>query len=141
MITIDFTMLFHLVTILLLAVALNAILYRPIREILEQRRQKISAMNSEIETFEKNRQLRLEEFERKLQEARDRSKVEYETVRSAAQSDSSSKLAALREEEEKSKAAQLKQIEEQFGAARAELQGKVNDFAEAMAVKVLGRAL
>ncbi|MDZ7640470.1 MAG: ATP synthase F0 subunit B [Desulfurivibrio sp.] len=141
MITVDLTMLFHLITILLLAVVLNSILYRPILDILKKRRQKIDSLHGDIEKFEKNRQLRLQEFERKLQEARNQAKSEFDAARSAAQQESNSKLAARREEEEKNKAAQLKQIGEQFSTARSELLAQVNVFAEAMATKILGRAI
>ena len=141
MITIDMTMPLHLISILLLAVILNIILYRPIRNILEQRQAKISALNADIEKFEKNRQQRLEEFERKLQEARSKAKGEFEALKSATQAESSENLAALRSEVEGAKAGQLKEIESQFATARQELQGQVSAFAGAMAAKVLGRAL
>jgi len=141
MITIDMTMPLHIINILLLAVILNIVLYRPIRQILQQRREKISSLNTDIEKFEKNRQARLAEFERKLQDARGKAKAEFDAVRTATQAESNEKLAGLRREVESGKTAQLKEIETQFATARSELQGQVNAFAEAMAGKVLGRAL
>lgn len=141
MITINMTMPLHIINILLLAVILNIVLYRPIRQILQRRREKISSLNTDIEKFEKNRQARLAEFERKLQEARAKAKAEFDAVRTATQAESNEKLAGLRREVESGKNTQLKEIETQFATARTELQGQVKAFAEAMAGKVLGRAI
>lgn len=141
MITIDMTMPLHIINILLLAVILNIVLYRPILKILEQRREKLSTLNGDIENYEKNRQVRLAEFERKLQEARNKGKGEFDAVRGATQAQSNEKLAAIRSEVESGKVAQLKDIESQFATARKELQGQVEEFARVMAGKVLGRAL
>lgn len=141
MITIDFTMPLHIINILLLTVILNIVLYRPIRNILDKRREKISALGGDIEKFETNRLRRLEEFEHKLQEARSKAKSEFDATRAATQAESGAKLTALRQEVESSKNSQLKEIESQFAAAQTELRGQIDGFAQVMAAKVLGRAI
>ena len=141
MITIDLTMLIQIANMLLLIVVLNAVLYKPIRAILEERQKKISGLDEGIDQFKKNAVLRLDEFGQKMKDARIRAKKEYEAARSAALAESTEKLAGIRKEVDAQKTGQLAEIEKQFAAAQAELQGQISGFASEMAGKVLGRAL
>ncbi len=141
MITIDLTMLIQIANMLLLIVVLNAVLYKPIRSILEERQKKISGLDEGIDQFKKNGVLRLDEFAQKMKEARIRAKKEYEAARNAALAESTEKLAGIRKEVDAQKTAQLAEIEKEFAAAQAELQGQISGFANEMAGKVLGRAL
>jgi len=141
MITIDLTMLIQIVNMLLLIVVLNAVLYKPIRSIIEEREKKVAGLDENIEKFKKNAGLRLEEFEQKLKDARIKGKKEYEAARAAALSASNEKIAAVRQSVDAEKAGQLAEIEKQFAAARVELKGQIDGFATEMAGKVLGRAI
>ncbi|MFA6284392.1 MAG: ATP synthase F0 subunit B [Desulfurivibrionaceae bacterium] len=141
MITIDLTMLIQIANMLLLIVVLNAVLYKPIRSILEERQKKITGLDEGIDQFKKNAVLRLDEFGQKMKDARIRAKKEYEAARNAALAESAEKLAGIRKEVDAQKTGQLAGIEKEFAAAQAELQGQVSGFANEMAGKVLGRAL
>ena len=139
MIDIDITMPIQIANILLLIVIMNIVLYRPVRRILEERQTKIASLNKDIETFNKNAQLRLEDFDRKLGEARIKAKGEFEALRGQGQSTAGDEVAKVRKEVEASKAEQLKVINTQFATAQQELKGQVETFAKEMASKVLGR--
>ena len=141
MITIDLTMPLHIINMLLLIVIMNVVLYRPIRSILQEREKKLGGLAKDIETFEKNSNLRLEEFNRKLAEARGKGKAELETVKGAVLSETGDKLAAIRKEAEAEKAEQLGKIQGQFAAARQVLAGEMGSFAGEMANKILGRTV
>lgn len=141
MITIDLTMLIQIVNMLLLIVVLNAVLYKPIRSIIEERQKKIDGLDEGIDQFKKNAVLRLDEFGQKMKDARIKAKKEYETARSAALAESAEKLAGIRKGVDAEKTGQLAEIEKEFASARSELQGQVSGFAGEMAGKVLGRAL
>ncbi len=141
MIDIDITMLIQIANMLILIVIMNAVLYRPVRTILEERGKKIAAMGKDVDTFNKNATLRLEEFEKKLQDARNKAKAEFDAARGAALATGAETLAAIRKESDTAKAGQLAEIHKDFAAARQELQGQVEGFANEMASKVLGRAL
>lgn len=141
MITIDITMPIHIINMLFLIVVLNAVLYRPIRGILIERKKKIAGLRTDIENFEKNAQLRLEEFEQKLAEARTQAKGEFDAVRAEAQKAGAEKVAAIRAEADAEKGQQLSAIQEQFTKARQELQGQLDSFAGDMAEKILRRAV
>lgn len=141
MITIDLTMLIQIANMLLLIVVLNAVLYKPIRSIIEERQKKIGGLDEGIDQFKKNAVLRLDEFGQKMKDARIRAKKEYEAARNAALAESTEKLAGIRKEVDAQKTGQLAEIEKQFAAAQSELQGQISGFASEMAGKVLGRAL
>ena len=141
MITIDLTMLIQIANMLLLIVVLNAVLYKPIRAILEERQKKIGGLDEGIDQFKKNAVLRLDEFGQKMKDARTRAKKEYEAARNAALAESTEKLAGIRKEVDAQKTGQLAEIEKQFAAAHSELQGQISGFANEMAGKVLGRSL
>lgn len=141
MITIDLTMPIQIANILILIVIMNAVLYKPIRTILEERQKKVAALDKDIETFNKNAELRLEEFDQKIMDARAKAKAEMEGVRSAANAESNEKLAQVRKEVDGSKSEQLSQIGKQVASAQQELKGQVDGFANEMASKILGRAL
>jgi len=141
MITIDATMLIQIFNILILIVIMNAVLYKPVRSILEQRAKKLDEMEKDIQTFNRNAQLRLEEFDGKLNEARRKAKDAVDAARGEAQGGANEKVAAIRKDADSAKAEQLSQIRAEFSKAQQELTGQVDSFAAAMAAKVLGRAL
>lgn len=141
MITIDVTMFIQIINMLLLIVILNAVLYKPIRNMLEQRKKKLAGLDGDVSNFKKNAQLHLEEFDRKIMAARSNGKSEYENARNAATSQNNEKLAGIRKEVDAQKTEQISQIAKEFAAAQSQLQGQIDGFARDMAAKVLGRAL
>jgi len=141
MITIDITMPIHIINMLLLIVIMNAVLYRPIRSILIERAKKVDSLEKEIATFEKNSQLQLEEFDKKLAEARGKAKDQMDTVKGEAMAASAEKLSGIKKDSDAEKAAQLGEIGQQFAAAQQELKGQLDSFANAMAGKILGRSV
>jgi len=141
MITIDLTMPLHIINMLLLIVIMNAVLYRPIRSIILERDKKMSGLAKDIETFEKNSNLQLEEFNRKLAEARAKAKAEFEGIKGAAMAEEGEKLTAIRKEADAEKAGQISTIHGQFVAAQQTLKGQLDGFAGEMANKILGRAV
>ena len=141
MITIDITMFIQIANILLLIVIMNAVLYRPIRTILTDRREKISSLQTEVENFNKNAQLRLDEFDQKMRESRAKAKGELDNARNEAKAAGTESLNKVRQEVDTEKAGQLSAIVQESTNAKQQLQGQVNEFANEMATKILGRAL
>ncbi len=140
MITLDMTMWVHIVNILIMIAVMNAVLYRPVRAILKERKKEVATLETDIETFEKNAELRLEEFDQKLAVARAKAKEKYDVVRSEAMAVSSEKIAAIRKEAEQEKNAGLADLAGQFEKAKSELQNQIEGFGKEMANKILGRA-
>ncbi|MFO7605344.1 MAG: ATP synthase F0 subunit B [Desulfurivibrionaceae bacterium] len=141
MITIDLTMPIQIINVLILIVIMNIVLYRPIRTILAEREKRVSGLEKDVEEFNKNARLRLEEFDAKLNDARSRAKAELDQARGEAQAAGAEKVAGIRKEVDTRKAESLAQIQEQIGKAGEELKVQVEGFASEMAAKVLGRAL
>ena len=141
MITIDTTMVIQILNILILIVVLNAVLYKPVRTILAKRKEKLAELSNEIDTFKKNAELRQEEINRKLGDARNRAKEELDKAKSGAQAVSAENLTAVRQETTAEKNTQLEEIQKQFVDVQNQLQGQIDSFASDMAAKILGRAV
>ena len=141
MITIDITVLIQIINILILIVVMNAVLYKPVRKVLAKRKEKLAELANSIETFKKNAELRREEINRKLNDARSKAKEEIEKARSAAQGSTAESLAQVRQEATSNKTAQLDEIKKQFTDAQQQLSGQVDSFASDMAAKILGRSI
>jgi F-type H+-transporting ATPase subunit b len=141
MITVDITLLIHIINIIVLIAVMNAVLYRPIRGILLKRKEEVTTLENDISTFEKNALLRVEELEEKLNVARAKAKEQLDSVKRAAQDSSNEKVAAVRKESDDKKAAELDQIQNQYNEAETALKGELSGFANEMAGKILGRAV
>ena len=141
MITIDLTMPIQIANILILIVIMNIVLYKPVRTILIERERRISGLEKDVDEFNKNAKLRLEEFDNKLNTARSLAKDRLDSVRAEAQAAGADKLGGIRKEAESKKAESLAQIQSQINAAGDELKGQVEGFATDMAAKILGRAM
>jgi F-type H+-transporting ATPase subunit b len=141
MISVDVTLLMHMVNMFVLMFVLNAILYKPVLGILEKRAQKIESLNGDVAQFEQNARRRSAERDEKIREASNRAKKALDGARAQAQAVGAEKLAAIRKESDSVKEEQLTDLRSQVEGARKELQGNVAGFAQAMAGKILGRSL
>ena len=141
MITIDMTMPMQIINIFILMMVLNAILYRPVRKVLADRKEKLEGLATDVENYKKNAQLRVEEFDNKMNDARRKAKAEFDNARASATAAGNEKIAEIKGEADKEKAAHLAIVDSEFTAAQKELHGKVDSFAGDMAGKILGRAV
>ena len=141
MITVDITMVIHIINMIVLMVVLNAILYKPVLGILEKRQEKLGALHNNVEQFEQNARHRQAEVDKKMREASSRAKKALDGARSEAQAVGAEKLAAIRQESDGEKEKQLADIKSQVDGARKELLDNAAGFAQDMAGKILGRSL
>jgi len=141
MITIDITMFIHIINMIVLMLVLNAILYKPVQEILRKRQEKLESLQKDVAQFEENARHRQEEVDRKMREASTRAKEALDGARNEAQTAGNQKLEAIRAEADGEKEKQLADIRSQVAGARKELQDGASDFAKSMASKILGRSL
>jgi F-type H+-transporting ATPase subunit b len=141
MITIDVTLIVHLLIMLTMMFVLNTILYKPILAILKKRQEKIDGLNNDAEQFEENARHRQAEVDKKMHEASMKAKKALDGARSEAQAVGAEKIAAIREEAEGEKEKQLSALRAEIQTARKELQDNTAGFAQEMAAKILGRSL
>lgn len=141
MISIDVTLLMHIINMIVLMLVLNAILYKPVLGILEKRAQRIESLNGDVAQFEQNARQRQAELDQKMREASNKAKKALDGARFQAQAAGAEKLAVIRKESDSVKEKQLTDLRSQIEVARKELQGNAAGFAQAMAGKILGRSL
>ena len=141
MISIDVTLLMHIINMIVLMVVLNAILYKPVLGILEQRARKLAALNDDVAQYEENARQRQAELDKKMREASNKAKKALDGARSQAQAAGAEKLAVIRKESDSIKEKQLADLRSQVEVARKELRDNTAGFAQAMASKILGRSL
>jgi F-type H+-transporting ATPase subunit b len=141
MISIDVTMVMHIINMVVLMLVLNAILYKPVLGILEKRNQKIESLNGDVAQFEQDARQRQDELNKKMREASSKAKKALDGARAQAQAAGAEKLAVIRKESDSVKEKQLADLRTQIEVARKELQAGTAGFAQAMAGKILGRSL
>lgn len=141
MISIDVTLLMHIINMIVLMLVLNAILYKPVLGILEQRARKVAALNDDVAQYEENARQRQAELDKKMREASNKAKKALDGARSQAQAAGGEKLAVIRKESDSIKEKQLADLRSQVEVARKELRDNTAGFAQAMASKILGRSL
>lgn len=141
MITLDITLLIHIINIFVLMYILNKIFYAPVREILEKREAKKEALGKDVVAYEKTARHRQEEVDKQRRQASARAKEALEKARSEAQAAGDEKLAVIRAEANSEKEKQLDEIRAQMELARKTLQENTAEFARDMAGKILGRSL
>lgn len=141
MITLDISFFITVVDTLILIVLLNILLYKPIRKILNERHEKVTGLNDEIEKFYENARMRKEELDKKFTGARSRAKEEFETAKREAQAEEAEMLDKVRRDTEARKAESLKQIQSDVSTAEKTLKEQIESFAQEMAGKILGRAV
>ena len=141
MITIDITLVIQMVNMVVLMFLLNGVLYKPVKNILRERSEKLQGMQGDVAKFEKNARLRQEDVDAKMAKASGKAKAALDASRAEAQAAGDEKLASIKAKAEAFKDQQLAEINEQIGEARSGLQANLDSFATDMASKILGRAL
>lgn len=141
MITVDITLVIHIINMIVLMFVLNAILYKPVLGILEKRQGKLDALSNDVEQFEQNARHRQAEVDKKMRQASAKAKNALDGARSEAQAAGAEKVAIIRQEADGEKEKQLTEVQSQVDAARKELLDNVTGFAQEMAGKILGRSL
>lgn len=141
MITIDLTLLLHIISIIALMVVLNAVLYKPVLGILEKRAQRMEALQVEVAGFESSSLAQKAELDRKMREASARAKKSLDEAKALAQATGAEQLARIRAAADEDKQQALDSTRAQVETARKALEAEIADFARAMAEKILGRSL
>ena len=141
MINIDGSVLIQIVNFVFLIWALNAVMYKPIRNILTQRNEKVSGLEKGIETFGRDAQEKDGEFNTGIRAARSRGQQEKAELLQEAADDEKEIIAQITAKAQEDLAQVRQQIAKDADAARLALLIEVDSFAEAIGRKILGRAL
>ncbi len=141
MINIDQSLIFQIVNFLLLMLILNTLLYRPIRNILKQRADKVGLLEEEAKKAQTDRIQKEEDYQNQLQQAR-KAGFEQKNIFKLQGQEAEKKLfqeANLKAEAELSLNRQ--KVAQQVEEARKKLSGEVANFSQEIAQKILGRTI
>ena len=120
---------------------LNILLYRPIRKILAQRKEKIDGLELSIETSDKDALEKDKAFSAGIKEARTRGFKEKETLMQQAMDEEKKIIADINSKAQTELAETRNKIKSEAEAARESLQKEVDNFADQICQKILGRAV
>ncbi|MEJ2286097.1 MAG: ATP synthase F0 subunit B [Desulfobacterales bacterium] len=118
---------------------LNLLLYKPIRKILKQRKEKVEGLELSIETSAKDAREKDEAFLAGIKEARARG-VEKKNILVQEATDEEKSIIADINQKAQAELAQIREtIKKEAGVARDSLQKEIDGFADQISEKILGR--
>jgi F-type H+-transporting ATPase subunit b len=141
MIDIDWTMPVQILNFLVLVYLLNIVLFRPIRKSLKDRQAHLKAFEADLQGLAAGQQGVLSQVEAKLTEARREGLSQREGLRQEGSQYEASLLEEVKREVEAEWTRVEAKIKADMAKAREALQAQVQDFAFALATKILGRKL
>jgi F-type H+-transporting ATPase subunit b len=137
----DWTVAIQIVNFLLILWILNRLLYRPIRNILKQRKEKIDGLELSIQTYNEDALEKDEAFAAGIKEARAKGLTEKEALLQAAAEEEKKVIAKVNEKAQAELADIREKISQEAQTAKAALQTKVDEFAGDICQKILGRTV
>ena len=141
MIDINYTLLIQLANFIVLLLALNFILFRPFRQIMQERQQGVSGAFSDAKAAQDRMQALLEQYNASLGEAKQKSTTTYNTIYQQGLDAQRDRISA-----ERAKAGELldkarAEISAASNTARADLKKEAERLSKDITTKLLGRAV
>jgi F-type H+-transporting ATPase subunit b len=141
MIDINITLLWQLVNFIVLLIALNFILFKPIRQIMQEREQGISSAFGDTKAAQERMQNILERYNASLAEAKQRAMTTYNAIYQQGLDAQRDMISA-----ERAKAGEMLdkargEITAASAAARADLRKEAERLSQDITSKLLGRAV
>jgi len=137
----DESLLIQIANFVFLIWVLNTLLYRPIRKILAQRKEKIGGLELSIETSTQDAQEKDQAFAAGIKEARARGLKEKETLVQQAADEEKSIIAEINRNAQAELAEVRTKIKNDAQVVRKSLQEEVDNFADQICQKILGRTV
>ena len=126
---------------ILLVILLNIVLYKPIRGILSQRKEKVEGLKSSIQSSESLVSQKEDEFNSGIREARSKGVAMKDTLIDEASQEEKRILGEISEKAQANLAEIREKIAKDVEGVRVKLQGEIDGFAAAIFEKILGRTL
>ena len=139
MISVDSSVIIQIVNFLLLVWVLNIILYRPIRNILIQRREKIQGLEQKIDACEKDAQEKDDAFFQGIRAARTKGLDAKNALLQQAAETEKVLMDEINQKAQENLAKAQKKIEADMDAVKASLLKEIDTFANIIGQKILGR--
>ena len=137
----DWTVVIQIINFLLILWILNRILYRPIRNILLQRKEKMDNLELSIQTYNEDAQEKDAAFAAGIKEARANGFKEKEALMQEATDEEKKIIAEINSKAQAELAEVRENIRKEAEVARQSLKKEVDNFANQIFLKILGRAV
>ena len=138
MIDLNITLLIQLVNFLIVLVGLNALLIRPIREIIKQRQDKMSGLLGDSEQFTSAADEKLTNYETALADARAAAVAERDAIKEEGLTAEAEIVSNATKAAQDKMSASREQIRADVEQAMEVLKGQVGALADKATAKVLG---
>jgi F-type H+-transporting ATPase subunit b len=141
LVEVNYTLLIQIANFLILLVVLNRLLYRPLRRIIKERREKFDAFQNEVEGLTDKVERTKKEIEQQLAEARRSGFSKKDEIKSQGLEEEKAIVEKANEQAE-AKIQEIKdRIASEISQARQALKSELDAFSRELAQKVLGRSL
>ena len=137
----DGSLLIQVVNFIFLIFILNIVLYKPIRNVLTQRKEKIAGLEEGIEAFERDAVEKEDAFASGIKDARANGLKEKEALLIAAAEEESKIIEKINKKAQADLVKVKEKIAKDAEEARASLLEEIDGFANAIGEKILGRAV
>ena len=140
MVNLDGSLFIQIANFVFLILVLNMVLYKPIRKVLIQRKEKITGLEKSIETADQEAEDQNQAYASGLKEARLKGKEEKDALLEAAAEEERAIINKINEKAQADLAAVRTQIVKDAEGVKASLMKEIDTFAKAIGEKILGRA-
>ena len=137
----DWTLFVQIANFLLIVWVLNIVLFRPIRNILIQRKEKITSLEQNVETSDNEAKGKNEAFDLGIRDARAKGLSEKNVLLNEAAGEEREIVDKINQKAQADLAEVREKIAKDVEVVRASLQKEIDTFANAIGEKILGRAV
>ncbi len=136
----DGSTIIQLINFLVLLWILNLVFYKPIRNVLIQRKDKVDGLKAGVEKLAEDEVEKDNAFENGLKEARSKGLKEKETFIDQASVEEKEIISKINKDAQAKLVEIKKQVAEETEKARVELEKDIENYARDIGEKILGRA-
>lgn len=140
MISLDGSLFIQIINFLFIIWALNVVLYKPIRKILIQRKEKITGFEQNIDAFNADAKGKDDAFTSGLKEARAKGMGEKEALMQTATDEEKRIIEEINQKAQAELAEVREKLAKDTESVRASMLEELDDIAIAISHKILGRA-
>lgn len=141
MINIDGSLIVQMVNFLVLIWALNFVLYRPIRGIIARRREKMDGLEDGISKYESDAAEKQKAIDEGIRQAREKGLKEREALEEQAREEERKRIEQINEKAKADLAEIREKVAREAQEARKSLDPQIDQFADQITEKILGRAV
>ena len=139
MIKIDGSLVIHIVNFVFLIWILNRVLYKPIRQVLHQRKEKVTGLEKSIQTSVRDTNEKDESLVFGMKTAREKGVQEKAALLSSAEEEEKKIIQAIHAKAQAELAGVRKKIAKDAEQVSASLHREIDGFAQSISQKILGR--